>query len=669
MYAQNPFLKIRFMVTVLVLILLATGGPTLAQSVNLDIGLDAGTPSDTYAGAGLAGVWNNISEPSTCGQPLIGLDGTPTTILVDPCPLIGWWPYDHPETTGDDERLLDDYVGVSDFATGVTFTGLENGRYLVITYGWKPDQPESFTIVFFPDTNEGRRSGGPWPGHLAMGVTHSMVDITVTDGSFEMWVAGGFDHTGGFNGIQLVYDDCNLNGVPDDQDVAEGTSNDCNQNVYPDECEPGGEQDCNFNGYADLCDLYFGTSEDCNDNDIPDDCDIDYGTSENCDGNDIPDECQDTSADCNGNANWDACDIADGTSENCDGNEVPDECQDTSADCNGNADWDACDIADGTSEDCNANANPDECDIDIGTSEDCTGNLIPDECEPDCNGSGAADSCDILDGTSTDANGDGVPDECEFAPAPETGGPTCVVATDCTDAYVGADCIAGRCYVPKNRYLSIDPTADPDPAAYQVKIIEAVDYPGALGRSWWAGEPLCYDYPNGEVVENPPGGDCSGPDYFGWVSKLSDVPVTRNWTEAAVHITGCGVAPAVAYEIRASHDEGTTLSTQALTMSTAHHPQGDAQSWGDITGGPVPGMPGVWLPPERSTNFGDVGNAIRTFENRSGDSGYPPRIWVDVEINQVINLADVQFVVSAFEGNAYTDLNLPMIGVNPSDCP
>ena len=80
-------------------------------------------------------------------------------------------------------------------------------------------------------------------------------------------------------------------------------------------------------------------------------------------------------------------------------------------------------------------------------------------------------------------------------------------------------------------------------------------------------------------------------------------------------------------------------------------------------------MPGLWSPPERATNFSDVGNAVRTFENHQDDTGYPPRVWVDVEINQVINLADVQFIVSAFEGAAYADIDLSLIGTNPADCP
>ena len=196
--------------------------------------------------------------------------------------------------------------------------------------------------------------------------------------------------------------DCNGNGVPDELDISEGTSEDCTGNGIPDECEP----DCNENGVADSCDTIDGTSEDCN-------------------SNEIPDECIDLESDCNDNSVPDECDIAEGTSEDCTGNGIPDECE---PDCNDNGVADSCDIADGTSEDCSENGIPDECepdcnengvadscDITDGTSEDCTGNGIPDECEPDCNENGVPDLCEIYDGTSDDCNTNSIPDECDIA--------------------------------------------------------------------------------------------------------------------------------------------------------------------------------------------------------------------------------------------------------------
>ncbi len=172
---------------------------------------------------------------------------------------------------------------------------------------------------------------------------------------------------------QLAFNDCNSNGVPDECDIATGTSFDCNGNGIPDEC-----------------DIASGTSADCNNDSVPDECQT---TGNDCDNNGVPDECD---PDCNNNGIPDACDIANGDSIDCNGNGVPDECELAGHDCNNNGTLDECDIAD-------------------GTSADCDGNGIPDECEnsTDCNGNGIADRCDIASGTSGDANGDGIPDECQ----------------------------------------------------------------------------------------------------------------------------------------------------------------------------------------------------------------------------------------------------------------
>ena len=60
-----------------------------------------------------------------------------------------------------------------------------------------------------------------------------------------------------------------------------GTSQDCNANGIPDECELG--PDCNGNGVPDQCDIDQGTSSDCDRNGVPDECDPD------CDEDGVPD--------------------------------------------------------------------------------------------------------------------------------------------------------------------------------------------------------------------------------------------------------------------------------------------------------------------------------------------------------------------------------------------
>ncbi|MCK4660932.1 MAG: hypothetical protein KAV82_15535, partial [Phycisphaerae bacterium] len=86
-------------------------------------------------------------------------------------------------------------------------------------------------------------------------------------------------------------------------------SADTDANDIPDECEPG--EDCNANGIDDDQDIAAGTSQDCNANTIPDECDIAAGTSQDCQSNGIPDECE----------------IAAGTSQDANSNGVPDECE------------------------------------------------------------------------------------------------------------------------------------------------------------------------------------------------------------------------------------------------------------------------------------------------------------------------------------------------------
>ncbi len=214
--------------------------------------------------------------------------------------------------------------------------------------------------------------------------------------------------------------DCNTNGIPDDCDIAAGTSEDCNFNGRPDECEP--DEDCNTNGVQDICDIAVGTSNDCNNTNVPDECEL---TDSDCNTNGVPDSCED----CNTNGLADECDIAGGSSDDCNTNGIPDECE---PDCNSNGIADQCDITTGTSFDFDDNAVPDECqpdcntngfpdflDIAFGMSDDCNTNTVPDECDlssgsgQDCNTNGWLDECDIAGGFSEDCQLNDTPDECE----------------------------------------------------------------------------------------------------------------------------------------------------------------------------------------------------------------------------------------------------------------
>lgn len=71
-------------------------------------------------------------------------------------------------------------------------------------------------------------------------------------------------------------------------------------------------QDCNNNGIPDSQEIQDGSVADCDGNGLPDSCDIDNALATDCNGNGIPDSCDVAAgaADCNGNGLLDACEDA-----------------------------------------------------------------------------------------------------------------------------------------------------------------------------------------------------------------------------------------------------------------------------------------------------------------------------------------------------------------------
>jgi len=225
------------------------------------------------------------------------------------------------------------------------------------------------------------------------------------------------EHTG-FGEVSQTYQ-----GVRGDQMRLTVEAN-ASTNIFPDEFPGGlhatvgivtrmGRPECNNNL---ICDL---DEPDCNGNGIPDNCDLSDGTSQDCSGDGVPDECED----CNGNTNPDVSDISSGLSGDCNDNCVPDECE-PSDDCNDNGIQDLCDLASGESPDCNSSGIPDECEP--GGLEDCNNNGVPDLCDidggtsGDCDENAVPDECDLAAG-GQDLDGDQVLDICQGAPGPGDG--------------------------------------------------------------------------------------------------------------------------------------------------------------------------------------------------------------------------------------------------------
>jgi hypothetical protein len=182
-----------------------------AQSFNIDFGDSSGSPSDAYAAAGVPGFWNAVPL-MPFGQnmfPLRGLDGEPTAVVISGYIGGNIFGDNDPATTGDDEALFDDYLGGGGDGIYVLHIGdLSSGQYRVILYGWTPNDPAEFTISWidmgYPGRHEVARSGGAWPGHLELGVTHDILHANVTDA--ELVIAYGGDIKGIFGnlaGIQI----------------------------------------------------------------------------------------------------------------------------------------------------------------------------------------------------------------------------------------------------------------------------------------------------------------------------------------------------------------------------------------------------------------------------------------------------------------------------------
>ncbi len=414
--------------------------------------------------------------------------------------------------------------------------------------------------------------------------------------------------------------DCNNNGTPDDEDIAncppgDAACADCNNNEFPDECDLGGvSADCNGNGIPDECDTADGTEPDCNNNSVPDACDVSSGNSGDCNSNGIPDECDTadgTEPDCNNNSVPDGCDVSSGSSDDCNSNGVPDECDVAGgSDCNTNGVPDECDLAAGTSEDCNGNNQPDECDIancpfppfcvdcnlngvpdncDIadGTEEDCNRNFIPDTCDiaecaggpacDDCNGNGILDGCDIADG-AVDGDANGIPDVCDLT----------------------APMVAGE----GPRFLAVTPQP-PD-----ILVPVALQLTGAAGDA----DIACVS------------------TYVQLDGTLGAAPVYQlpaDWS--TVHAHGDEILPGKTYELQSRLSDGLLSSAGS----------GTTWMWGDVNNNGI-------------VNFTDINIVVQGFQ---GDFSQAPIEAVDLDPcipNGDINFEDINRAVQAFQGQPFT---------------
>ncbi len=190
--------------------LFACSAASVGQSLNIDFGNQAGVPQQSYAAAGLPGVWNAVTAFPADG--LVDLSGMPIPVTVSLMSGCAFDPasQDDPATNQDDERLLDDGTRVGDTDTCLwKFENLASGTYKLIVYAWSPGQPDATTTIYFNafDTSCGSSDvsvGGAFPGQLEQGVTHARDVVSVLGGREWFCSLATSSSDAMINGLQLV---------------------------------------------------------------------------------------------------------------------------------------------------------------------------------------------------------------------------------------------------------------------------------------------------------------------------------------------------------------------------------------------------------------------------------------------------------------------------------
>ena len=184
-------------------------------------------------------------------------------------------------------------------------------------------------------------------------------------------------------------------------------------------------------------------------------------------------------------------------------------------------------------------------------------------------------------------------------------------------------CITVQPSPAKNRYLTFAPS-EPGPVAYKLDMVSSLFHPDAV-VSGWIGVP-----------------DANG------IASLEPDPVTRDWMEAVVDVTGCEITPVAEFELRASADGGATF-LPPVTLKTADQPTG-SKWWGDVAGD-FNGT--IWTAPQGVTNFNDVVALQVTFQGLLNAPGRPRADVAPQEPNRIVNVEDMLFVIFAFQGEPY----------------
>lgn len=188
-----------------------TGSSLHGQSFNVDwdnTGSGAGVPSSSFAAVGAAGVWNSFLT-TTASMALTDLSGAATTRVItrSEATMSG---FNHANTSGDHQSLLDDYQILSASPLTITISNLAAGRYKVITYGIRTASATARVDVSVSGslTPNPQTAGGSVPvNSFTQGITHTVHDVDrPISGTMTITVSTTpGSTTGAINGLQLVY--------------------------------------------------------------------------------------------------------------------------------------------------------------------------------------------------------------------------------------------------------------------------------------------------------------------------------------------------------------------------------------------------------------------------------------------------------------------------------
>jgi len=192
-----------------------SGASALGQAINLDMnrgpgaGAGGGVPSNGFVGAaGQAGVWNDVPPTGLGPIPLVGLDGSPTGVTLTRSGTLFLTAFNHSNTTGDYDKLLDDCMGFTG-PTSMTFSGLTPGPYTILVYAITPFEDLNYVNVTVIDSTSQNPQivGGSVPVNnllpQACYSTH-LVDVG-QDGTITMTMTDfGKSNQGVVNGVQII---------------------------------------------------------------------------------------------------------------------------------------------------------------------------------------------------------------------------------------------------------------------------------------------------------------------------------------------------------------------------------------------------------------------------------------------------------------------------------